>query len=139
MSKSASMSTDTIQVKGKKQKSQILQAMVEALYRFNPRALFGSPILFTLWLAAVMATLESLLGQPLSGVAPSLAWQLTAWLWLTLWFANFAETLAEGFAAHQAMDFVGRQRLILQERLSDCDDLIPVRLDDPTGFFVRLA
>ena len=96
MSKSASMSTDTIQVKGKKQKSQILQAMVEALYRFNPRALLGSPILFTLWLAAVMATLESLLGQPLSGVAPSLAWQLTAWLWLTLWFANFAETLAEG-------------------------------------------
>ena len=83
MSKSASMSTDTLKVKGKKQKSQILQAMVEALYRFNPRALFGSPILFTLWLAAVMATLESLLGQPLSGVAPSLAWQLTAWLWLT--------------------------------------------------------
>ena len=43
MSKSASMSTDTIQVKGKKQKSQILQAMVEALYRFNPKALLGSP------------------------------------------------------------------------------------------------
>ena len=43
-----------------------------------------------------MATVESLLGQPLSGVTPSLAWQLTAWLWLTLWFANFAETLAEG-------------------------------------------
>ncbi|HHQ4749803.1 TPA: potassium-transporting ATPase subunit KdpB [Aeromonas veronii] len=96
MSKSTAMSTDTIQVKGKKQKSQIIQAMVEALYRFNPKALFGSPILFTLWLAAVMATVESLLGRPLSGVAPSLAWQLTAWLWLTLWFANFAETLAEG-------------------------------------------
>jgi len=87
MSKSTSMSPDTVQVKGKhkKQKSQILQAMVEALYRFNPKALFGSPILFTLWLAAVMATVESLLGQPFSGVAPSLAWQLTAWLWLTLW------------------------------------------------------
>lgn len=96
MSKSTAMSTDTMLVKGKKQKSQIIQAMVEALYRFNPKALFGSPILFTLWLAAVMATVESLLGQPLSGVAPSLAWQLTAWLWLTLWFANFAETLAEG-------------------------------------------
>ncbi|WP_429100804.1 potassium-transporting ATPase subunit KdpB [Aeromonas veronii] len=96
MSKSTAMSTDTMLVKGKKQKSQIIQAMVEALYRFNPKALFGSPILFTLWLAAVMATVESLLGQPFSGVAPSLAWQLTAWLWLTLWFANFAETLAEG-------------------------------------------
>ncbi|MDX7878473.1 potassium-transporting ATPase subunit KdpB [Aeromonas veronii] len=96
MSKSTAMSTDTMLVKGKKQKSQIIQAMIEALYRFNPKALFGSPILFTLWLAAVMATVESLLGQPLSGIAPSLAWQLTAWLWLTLWFANFAETLAEG-------------------------------------------
>ena len=72
MSKSASMSTDTLKVKGKKQKSQIMQAMVEALYRFNPRALLGSPILFTLWLAAVMASVESLLGQPVSGVAPSL-------------------------------------------------------------------
>ncbi len=96
MSKSISMTARTEKVKAKKQSSQIVQAMVEALYRFNPKALFGSPILFTLWLAAVMATLESLLGQPLSGVAPSLAWQLTAWLWLTLWFANFAETLAEG-------------------------------------------
>ena len=96
MSKSISMTAHTNKVKGKKQRSQIVQAMVEAIYRFNPKALFGSPILFTLWLAAVMATVESLLGQPLSGVAPSLAWQLTAWLWLTLWFANFAETLAEG-------------------------------------------
>ena len=43
MSKSASMSTDTIQVKGKKQKSQILQAMVEALYRFNPRGAVWQP------------------------------------------------------------------------------------------------
>lgn len=96
MSKSISIPARTEKVKGKKQTSQVVQAMIEAFYRFNPRALFGSPILFTLWLAAVMATLESLLGQPLSGVTPSLAWQLTAWLWLTLWFANFAETLAEG-------------------------------------------
>lgn len=68
MSKSTAMSTDTMLVKGNKQKSQIIQAMVEALYRFNPKALFGSPILFTLWLAAVMATVESLLGQPFSGL-----------------------------------------------------------------------
>ena len=98
MSKSISIParTEKVKGKGKKQTSQVVQAMIEAFYRFNPRALFGSPILFTLWLAAVMAPVESLLGQPLSGVTPSLAWQLTAWLWLTLWFANFAETLAEG-------------------------------------------
>ncbi|WP_349920462.1 potassium-transporting ATPase subunit KdpB [Aeromonas veronii] len=96
MSKSISVTTGTDKIKAKSHRSQVVQAMIEALYRFNPKALFGSPILFTLWLAAVMATVESLMGQPLSGVAPSLAWQLTAWLWLTLWFANFAETLAEG-------------------------------------------
>lgn len=122
MSKSTAMSTDTIQVKGKKQKSQVIQAMVEALYRFNPKALFGSPILFTLWLAAVMATVESLLGQPFSGVAPSLAWQLTAWLWLTLWFANFAETLAEGRGKARADSLKEGMSQLKARRVTDAKD-----------------
>ncbi|MBS4689050.1 potassium-transporting ATPase subunit KdpB [Aeromonas sobria] len=122
MSKSTAMSSDTMQVKGKKQKSQIIQAMVEALYRFNPKALFGSPILFTLWLAAVMATVESLLGQPLSGVAPSLAWQLTAWLWLTLWFANFAETLAEGRGKARADSLKEGMSQLKARRVTDTKD-----------------
>ncbi|PKQ82107.1 potassium-transporting ATPase subunit KdpB [Aeromonas sobria] len=122
MSKSTAMSTDTMQVKGKKQKSQVIQAMVEALYRFNPKTLFGSPILFTLWLAAVMATVESLLGQPLSGVAPSLAWQLTAWLWLTLWFANFAETLAEGRGKARADSLKEGMSQLKARRVTDAKD-----------------
>ncbi|MCE9848616.1 potassium-transporting ATPase subunit KdpB [Aeromonas allosaccharophila] len=122
MCKSTAMSTDTIKVKGKKQKSQVLQAMVEALYRFNPKALFGSPILFTLWLAAVMATVESLLGQPFSGVAPSLAWQLTAWLWLTLWFANFAETLAEGRGKARADSLKAGMSQLKARRVTDAKD-----------------
>lgn len=122
MSKSTAMSTDTMLVKGKKQKSPIIQAMVEALYRFNPKALFGSPILFTLWLAAVMATVESLLGQPLSGVAPSLAWQLTAWLWLTLWFANFAETLAEGRGKARADSLKAGMSQLKARRVTNAKD-----------------
>ncbi|WP_429033068.1 potassium-transporting ATPase subunit KdpB [Aeromonas veronii] len=122
MSKSTTMSTDTMLVKGKKQKSQIIQAMVEALYRFNPKALFGSPILFTLWLAAVMATVESLLGQPFSGVAPSLAWQLTAWLWLTLWFANFAETLAEGRGKARADSLKAGMSQLKARRVANAKD-----------------
>ncbi|WP_323915549.1 potassium-transporting ATPase subunit KdpB [Aeromonas veronii] len=122
MSKSNAMSTDTMLVKGKKQKSQIIQAMVEALYRFNPKALIGSPILFTLWLAAVMATVESLLGQPLSGVVPSLAWQLTAWLWLTLWFANFAETLAEGRGKARADSLKAGMSQLKARRVTNAKD-----------------
>ncbi|MFM5299831.1 potassium-transporting ATPase subunit KdpB [Aeromonas veronii] len=122
MSKSTAMSTDTMLVKGKKQKSQIIQAMVEALYRFNPKALFGSPILFTLWLAAVMATVESLLGQPFSGVAPSLAWQLTAWLWLTLRFANFAETLAEGRGKARADSLKAGMSQLKARRVANAKD-----------------
>ncbi|WP_421311290.1 potassium-transporting ATPase subunit KdpB [Aeromonas sp. 603757] len=122
MSKSTAMSTDTMLVKGNKQKSQITQAMVEALYRFNPKALFGSPILFTLWLAAVMATVESLLGQPFSGVAPSLAWQLTAWLWLTLWFANFAETLAEGRGKARADSLKAGMSQLKARRVANAKD-----------------
>ncbi|MFM4720521.1 potassium-transporting ATPase subunit KdpB [Aeromonas bivalvium] len=122
MSKSISMTTHTDKVKGKKPASQTVQAMVEALYRFNPRTLIGSPILFTLWLAAVMATIESLLGQPLSGVAPSLAWQLTAWLWLTLWFANFAETLAEGRGKARADSLKAGMSQLKARRVADSRD-----------------
>ena len=122
MSKSISMTARTNKVKAKKQRSQVVQAMIEALYRFNPKALFGSPILFTLWLAAVMATVESLLGQPLSGVAPSLAWQLTAWLWLTLWFANFAETLAEGRGKARADSLKAGMSQLRARKVSDPRD-----------------
>ncbi|MBS4639445.1 potassium-transporting ATPase subunit KdpB [Aeromonas media] len=122
MSKSISIPARTEKVKGKKQTSQVVQAMIEAFYRFNPRALFGSPILFTLWLAAVMATVESLLGQPLSGVTPSLAWQLTAWLWLTLWFANFAETLAEGRGKARADSLKADMSQLQARRVRDPKD-----------------
>lgn len=122
MSKSISIPARTEKVKGKKQTSQVVQAMIEAFYRFNPKALFGSPILFTLWLAAVMATVESLLGQPLSGVTPSLAWQLTAWLWLTLWFANFAETLAEGRGKARADSLKAGMSQLQARRVRDPKD-----------------
>ncbi|MFM5033051.1 MULTISPECIES: potassium-transporting ATPase subunit KdpB [Aeromonas] len=124
MSKSISIParTEKVKGKGKKQTSQVVQAMIEAFYRFNPKALFGSPILFTLWLAAVMATVESLLGQPLSGVTPSLAWQLTAWLWLTLWFANFAETLAEGRGKARADSLKAGMSQLQARRVRDLKD-----------------
>ncbi|WOQ13331.1 potassium-transporting ATPase subunit KdpB [Aeromonas media] len=122
MSKSISIPARTEKVNGKKQTSQVVQAMIEAFYRFNPKALFGSPILFTLWLAAVMATVESLLGQPLSGVTPSLAWQLTAWLWLTLWFANFAETLAEGRGKARADSLKAGMSQLQARRVRDPKD-----------------
>ncbi|MFG0873824.1 potassium-transporting ATPase subunit KdpB [Aeromonas media] len=124
MSKSISIParTEKVKGKGKKQTSQVVQAMIEAFYRFNPKALFGSPILFTLWLAAVMATVESLLGQPLSGVTPSLAWQLTAWLWLTLWFANFAETLAEGRGKARADSLKAGMSQLQARRVRDSKD-----------------
>ena len=84
MSKSISIParTEKVKGKGKKQTSQVVQAMIEAFYRFNPRALFGSPILFTLWLAAVMATVESLLGQPLSELKKKLANEDKTFVWV---------------------------------------------------------
>ena len=69
-----------------------------------------------------MATVESLLGQPLSGVTPSLAWQLTAWLWLTLWFANFAETLAEGRGKARADSLKAGMSQLQARRVRDPKD-----------------
>ncbi|CAG9298179.1 potassium-transporting ATPase subunit KdpB [Celerinatantimonas diazotrophica] len=71
-----------------------IDSTLEAIKRFNPKCLIRSPILFSIWVAAVLSSLQSIVGSQLVGA--SISWQLTGWLWLTLFFANIAETLAEG-------------------------------------------
>ncbi|ROQ25950.1 potassium-transporting ATPase subunit KdpB [Gallaecimonas pentaromativorans] len=98
------------------------RAASEALRRFHPKALVNKPILFCLWVAAVLASLEALLGAAISGVAPLLAWQLTGWLWLTLWFANVAETLAEGRGKARADSLKANLSQLQARKVTGLDD-----------------
>jgi len=90
--------------------SQLVQALPGALRKLNPAALVRNPVMLLVWVGAafttVLAIAEPFLGGPAdSGGTPVPApftWGIAIWLWLTVLFANVAESVAEGRGKAQA-------------------------------------
>ncbi|KJL26724.1 Potassium-transporting ATPase B chain [Microbacterium oxydans] len=90
--------------------SQLVQALPGALRKLNPTALVRNPVMLLVWVGAafttVLAIAEPFLGGPAeSGGTPVPApftWGIAIWLWLTVLFANVAESVAEGRGKAQA-------------------------------------
>ena len=90
--------------------SQLVQALPGALRKLNPAALVRNPVMLLVWVGAafttVLAIAEPFLGGPAdSGGTPVPApftWGIAVWLWLTVLFANVAESVAEGRGKAQA-------------------------------------
>ncbi|MFG6402390.1 potassium-transporting ATPase subunit KdpB [Microbacterium sp. P04] len=90
--------------------AQLVQALPGALRKLNPAALWRNPVMFLVWVGAALTTLiaiaEPFLGGPeASGgtsVPAGFTWGIAIWLWLTVIFANLAESVAEGRGKAQA-------------------------------------
>ena len=90
--------------------SQLLQALPGALRKLNPAALVRNPVMLLVWAGAafttVLAVAEPFLGGPVSSggaaVPAVFTWGIAIWLWLTVLFANVAESVAEGRGKAQA-------------------------------------
>jgi len=78
------------------------QASVDALRKLNPRLMVKNPVMFVVEVGSVLTT-ALLIADAVnhrSGLGFNL--QITAWLWFTVLFANFAEAMAEGRGKAQA-------------------------------------
>ncbi|KIP93709.1 potassium-transporting ATPase subunit KdpB [Microbacterium sp. MEJ108Y] len=90
--------------------AQLTQALPGALRKLNPASLVRNPVMLLVWVGAafttVLAIAEPFLGGPAdSGGTPVPApftWGIAIWLWLTVLFANVAESVAEGRGKAQA-------------------------------------
>ena len=74
------------------------QAAVDSLKKFDPRTRIRNPVMFVVWLGALVAaslTIYPRLFGPSSATAAYNGVVMLI-LVLTVWFANFAEALAEG-------------------------------------------
>src|ERR1019366_1652023 len=81
----------------------LAHATVDALKKFDPRVQMRNPVMFVVLIGTVVTFVESV-AHP--GI---FAWSVTAWLALTVLFANFAEAVAEGRGKAQA-DTLRRMR-----------------------------
>ena len=76
---------------------QILgRALIDSFWKLDPRVQIKNPVMFVVLVGTVVTFIESI-------AHPSLFdWSITAWLLLTVIFANFAEAMAEGRGKAQA-------------------------------------
>jgi len=82
--------------------SIVRQATRDSFAKLDPRTLMRNPVMFVVEVVAAVTTIlfvRDLLG---SGGDPVFIGQITAWLWFTVLFANFAEAMAEGRGKAQA-------------------------------------
>ncbi len=96
-------------------------ALKSALVKMSPHIQWRNPVMFVVYLGSLLTTglfVEALF-QPVAG-AESAAWIgfVAAWLWLTVFFANLAEALAEGRSQAQAASLRQAQKSVQARLLS---------------------
>jgi K+-transporting ATPase ATPase B chain len=81
----------------------VRRASIDAFTKLDPRQMAKNPVMFVVELGSVVTTLIFFrdLGSS-SGQENVFAGLVTAWLWFTVLFANFAEAMAEGRGKAQA-------------------------------------
>jgi K+-transporting ATPase ATPase B chain len=89
-------------------------AMFEGFRKMDPRVQVRNPVMFVVWLGAMLLTIS--LPFNFSGFD----FQIVLWLWITLWFANFAEAVAEGRGKAQAAS-LRKAKTTLQARRLNAD------------------
>ncbi|QXT62251.1 potassium-transporting ATPase subunit KdpB [Tessaracoccus palaemonis] len=90
--------------------SQVSAALPGALVKLHPRHQWRNPVMLIVWVGAALTTLlgivEAFTGGPAASggteVPWAFTWSIAGWLWLTVLFANLAESIAEGRGKAQA-------------------------------------
>ena len=79
------------------------RAVIDAVVKLDPRQMIKNPVMFVVEVGSALTTLLWLQALTGNGEAPAgFIGAISAWLWFTVLFANFAEALAEGRGKAQA-------------------------------------
>jgi K+-transporting ATPase ATPase B chain len=80
----------------------VLPAMRDAFIKLDPRQLVRNPVIFVTEVVALVVTLLFLRDVGYNPSQATFSGQIAAWLWFTVLFATFAESVAEGRGRAQA-------------------------------------
>ena len=72
------------------------RAAVDAIWKLNPLHLKANPVMFTTEVVATLTTVLGVRDLALHQSVAAFALTIAVWLWITVWFATFAEAVAEG-------------------------------------------
>lgn len=94
-------------------------AIIDALMKLSPRQQLRNPVMFTVYMGSILTTLlfiQALFGQGEASVTFILA--ISLGLWFTVFFANLAESLAEGRGKAQAQTLRKTREDLVAKKLS---------------------
>lgn len=114
-------------------KGIIKQALFDSLLKLSPQNQIRNPVMFSVYIGSIMTTALFVQALYADGEASALLiLTISMWLWATLFFANFAESMAEGRGKAQANALRQSRRDIQAKKLA-----IPAR--DATFTLVQAA
>ena len=96
----------------------VKKAMWDSIRKLNPVYQIKNPVMFVVEVGSVLTTLlffhALITGQ--GDASPSFILQISVWLWITVLFANFAESMAEGRGKAQAEALRKTRRDVMAKR-----------------------
>ena len=106
-------------------------AVVDAVKKLDPRRMIRNPVMFVVEIGSVFTTVLAIHAAVTGkGDAPAgFVFAISAWLWFTVIFANFAEAMAEGRGKAQAESLRKARRDVTAKRLKKGQE--PQTLADP--------
>jgi K+-transporting ATPase ATPase B chain len=104
-------------------------AALDAFRKLDPRHMVRNPVMFVVEVGSVLTTLiwlRDLIAAPQGALPIWFSGHVSAWLWFTVVFANFAEALAEGRGKAQAAALRGlRQETVARKRTGGGEQQVP--------------
>lgn len=107
------------------QKDMMGRAVRDSFAKLNPRVQIQNPVMFLVWLSAVMTSVlavASISGVQDAGVPTYYVVAIAVILWLTDLFSNFAEALAEGRGKAQADSLRAAKKDVEAHRIESVED-----------------
>ncbi|QVL31896.1 potassium-transporting ATPase subunit KdpB [Telmatocola sphagniphila] len=95
----------------------VRRAIVDSFLKLDPRRQIRNPVMFTVFIGSLLTTFLGI--RALTGTSEESSlfiFAISAWLWFTVLFANFAEAMAEGRGKAQA-DTLRQARRDVQAKL----------------------
>jgi K+-transporting ATPase ATPase B chain len=97
----------------------IRRALKDSLIKLNPRNQVRNPVMFVVEVGSILTTLLFVRSLFVSGTeSPWFILHISIWLWATVLFANFAESVAEGRGKAQAEALRASRRDVQAKRLA---------------------
>jgi K+-transporting ATPase ATPase B chain len=99
----------------------LLEALGGSFTKLDPRVQVRNPVMFVVLVGSVITLIESISHSDLFN------WSITAWLFATVLFANFAEAMAEGRGKAQAIALRKMRSETMARRLNQdgTEDVVP--------------